>query len=288
MLPQCLLLAASAFSLVSAGPVRVKRCAEKPTLTPPGPDAPPAGPDAAPAGPGALPAGPGAPSSSTPKPPTPGGEPFIPTLPKTEGGELPTYTGEFARIGAGHGIQNYTCPSAGGTPSLVGALAVVYDVTALYPGSGREALGEAAWTELTSGLLRDTELPLNAAEGSSPYAADGQNPFRPDAPVVVGGATLEVLGHHFFDAAGTPTFDLYAAGERLACAKAGNVAAPGTADPGPLDTGAVDWLYLTAKEGSVGLGAVYRVNTAGGNPLKCDAAGQTFSVPYASQYWFYT
>lgn len=198
------------------------------------------------------------------------------------GGPLPPPSSQFVRVAAGHGVQNYTCASAGATPSLVGALAVLYDVTALYPGSGPEALSMEAWTGLASSLLRDTAMPLN-----DEAERQDSEPFQPDAPVTVGGATLPVLGHHYFDAAGTPTFDLYAQKERLACSKIGSAKAPASADAGPEGTGAVDWLYLTAKAGSVGLGAVYRVNTAGGGPLKCDTAGQTFSVSYGSQYWFY-
>lgn len=244
MLPQSLLLLASAFSLASAGPVPVK---------------------------------------SAPQPLIPVDKNAVPTLPKTEGGSLPAPSSDFVRVGAGHGIQNYTCASAGGTPTLVGALAVLYDVTALYPRSGPRALSDAAWTGLASSLLRDTALPLKAEadRGSG-------DPFLPDAPVAVGGGPpLPVLGRHYFDAAGTPTFDLYAARERLACSKLGSAKAPADADAGPEGTGAVDWLYLGAKAGSVGLGAVYRVNTAGGGPQECDSAGQTFSVTYASQYWFY-
>jgi hypothetical protein len=95
------------------------------------------------------------------------------------------------------------------------------------------------------------------------------------------------LGHHYFDASLAPTFDLYNADLFFKGSKLKNVKAPATADPGLLNTGAVDWLQLGDKGASVGLTLVYRVVTAGGNGLACDEAGQVFSVPYASQYWFY-
>ena len=52
--------------------------------------------------------------------------------------------------------------------------------------------------------------------------------------------SINVLGHHYFDFAGTPTFDLSEVGTILYCAKKNEVKAPATANKGPAGTGAVD------------------------------------------------
>jgi hypothetical protein len=102
-------------------------------------------------------------------------------------------------------------------------------------------------------------------------------------------ANLAVLGHHYFAADGTPTFDLFSKDKILFGKKNGDIKAPSTANVGPAKTGAVDWLQLIAKPGyeSVGLDTVYRVVTAGGSPpTVCPSAG-VISVQYAAEYWFY-
>lgn len=82
-------------------------------------------------------------------------------------------------------------------------------------------------------------------------------------------------------------FDLTTAKKSLFAAKVANVSAPADASKGPGGQGAVDWLYLTSKPAytSVGLGAVYRVVTAGGKAVCTEAGSQ--SVQYAAEYWFY-
>ena len=102
-------------------------------------------------------------------------------------------------------------------------------------------------------------------------------------------SSFPILGHHYFGADGTPTFDLSSKGKILFGKKNGDIKAPSTANAGPAGTGAVDWLQLIAKPGyaSVGLQTVYRVVTAGGNPPSvCPSAG-FISVQYAAEYWFY-
>ncbi|KAH8195515.1 hypothetical protein TruAng_010322 [Truncatella angustata] len=257
MLPQSLLVLVSALAITSAGLVR-KRC------------------ESANASSTVL-----ATASSSPTPLASA------TLPQTGGAtELPTVNGTLKAIVVGHGIQNYTCTAAGANATSAGALAVLYDITGLY-----SSMTDEQRTQLPVSVLRDTELPLNlAGDADDQYAANVSNPWKADADITVGGidTPLKVLGHHYFDAASTPTFDLYNAaslffkGGKLYGAKA-----PASADPGLLNTGAVDWLLLGNKGASVGLADVYRVVTAGGNALACDKAGQTFSVPYAAQYWYY-
>lgn len=191
-------------------------------------------------------------------------------------------------MAVGHGIQNYTCTAANATATSLGALAVLYDITSVYA-----SLSSDEQDQLPITLLRTTDLPLNLAEPLDPdnqYAADAADPWIPDADVTLDGVDepLSVLGHHFFDASLTPTFDLYNADNLLfKGGKLSGVKAPADADPGILNTGAVDWLQLGDKGASVGLTEVYRVVTAGGGALACAEAGQVFSVPYAAQYWFY-
>lgn len=56
---------------------------------------------------------------------------------------------------------------------------------------------------------------------------------------------------------------------------------------GPAGAGAVDWLQLQDKGGSIGIAEVYKVVTAGGAaPTICTTTG-VVTVPYAAEYWFY-
>lgn len=107
----------------------------------------------------------------------------------------------------------------------------------------------------------------------------------------MGALALPFLGVHYFDAASSPTFDLRAKAGLLASVAKKDVAkAPQPQDKGVLATGAVDWLRLpdNGKGLSQGVGAVYRVVTAGGAAQGCATSGAgAGSVPYAAQYWFY-
>lgn len=199
--------------------------------------------------------------------------------------ELPAANGTLKAIVVGHGIQNYTCSAAGANATSGGALAVLYDITSLYA-----SLTTEQRTQLPINVLRTTDLPLNlAGDVDNEYAADVSDPFKDDEDLTVDGLAepLKVLGHHYFDASLTPTFDLYNADLLFKGGKLSSVKAPASADAGLLNTGAVDWLQLGDKGASVGLTETYRVVTAGGNSLACEEAGQTISVPYASQYWYY-
>ncbi|TVY85627.1 hypothetical protein LAWI1_G008837 [Lachnellula willkommii] len=115
------------------------------------------------------------------------------------------------------------------------------------------------------------------------------NQAVPTGSMTTSSGALSVLGHHYFDASGTPTFNLTAASKILFGAKTGDVKAPADSSKGPAGTGAVDWLSLTAKPApyvSEGVSFVYRVVTAGGMAPACTAAG-TEIVQYAAEYWFY-
>lgn len=212
-------------------------------------------------------------------------------------------------LAVGHGIQNYTCASTTATAVNIGALAVLYDATALYSSS--------SYANLSSTVLWDQAIPLNLANPSAAgpvsttsgktaanfsetdYQADAANPF-PSTPASLALVAQQVsapfLGHHYFDANSSPTFDLSGSTDKLyfSGAKIGDVKAPTTADTGILATGAVDWLELgdNGRGLSVGVSNVYRVVTAGGVAEACSVSGvnpsgQVFSVPYVAQYWFY-
>lgn len=102
---------------------------------------------------------------------------------------------------------------------------------------------------------------------------------------------IPTLGHHYFNAAGQPTFDLDATG-LLVAKKTGDIPAPPDAcagPPGAQNYGAVDWLSLVDVGTGVsrGLSGVYRVDTAGGKaPPSCEQMGP-IEMPYAALYWFY-
>ncbi|ORY69107.1 malate dehydrogenase [Pseudomassariella vexata] len=215
-----------------------------------------------------------------------------PTLPNTGAAkELASPFGlTLKHITVGHGIQNYSCSAVNVTATSAGALAVLYDVTSLYPGSSTNALSTEVWHQLPVDMLRTTDIPLNLVGNAvNQYAANTSGPFAGDANTTVNGLTLPLAGHHYFDATLVPTFNLYKTGEMLVSAKLDGIKAPTGADPGLLRTGAVDWLELGDKGlgTSVGLTQVYRVSTAGGSPVRCSSVGETFSVPYAAMYWFY-
>ncbi|KAI1178594.1 hypothetical protein F4777DRAFT_78030 [Nemania sp. FL0916] len=203
------------------------------------------------------------------------------TLPSTGGPtQLPAPNATLQHIAVGHGVQNYTCSAAGSAATSVGALAVLYDITALYPGSGPAAVDATTWAGLTGTVLRTTSMPIDAT------AAD---PFPAPASITVSGIAqpLPFVGHHFFDLSGTPTFDLSTSSQLFKGQKLVNIPAPASADKGLNGEGAVDWLYLGNKGGSVGVSKVYRVLTAGGAGAVCGAAGETQSVPYTAMYWVY-
>lgn len=219
-------------------------------------------------------------------------------------------------IAVGHGIQNYTCANANATAASAGALAVLWDVTPLYPGTEGTGLTTDAFDGLTSTVLWDHAIPLNlqdpGAAGPPPadagrtavttfteanYQADASAPYpSPAADLALAGVSAAYLGVHYFDAALAPTFDLAASTEGLffSGAKVGDVKAPADADKGLLATSAVDWLELgdNGRGLSRGLASVYRVVTAGGAAEACsvsgaNAEGEVLSVPYVAQYWFY-
>jgi hypothetical protein len=187
----------------------------------------------------------------------------------------------------------------------VGALATLYDVTALYPGTPGTGLDGTTWENLSTTLLWGSDIPLNLVNSSalepgsenspnvmpeSQYAANTSNPWIAPASVTVGNLTLQFLGRHYFDSTSTPTFNLSAAGLVANVNKTGTTNAPADANKGILDTGAVAWLQLqdSGRGISQGISEVYRVVTAGGNAEPCSTSGAgSGSVPYTAFYWYF-
>jgi hypothetical protein len=145
----------------------------------------------------------------------------------------------------------------------LGALATLFDATAL-------AYSNENLLHTLPGLIVNLPLPSSGVLAKA-------------------GCNLDILGHHYFDSAGTPTFNLSTVNKIGFVGKAASVNAPALAHKGPAGTGAVPWLQLNKKIGytSVGISQIYRVETAGGNPeLTCTVAG-VMSIPYGAEYWFY-
>ncbi|EKD13736.1 uncharacterized protein L3040_005648 [Drepanopeziza brunnea f. sp. 'multigermtubi'] len=188
-----------------------------------------------------------------------------PTLPHDV--VLPGIDLNFRYALIGRGTQNYTCATACGPAVPVGAVATLFDATAL--------------ARLSPSMLHT--IP--------PLAVDQPIPAAGEAFQVGTAPPLMPIGRHYFDAAGVPVFELSGVNKVLYATRAANVSAPEGSNPGAggRGHGAVDWLLLVAKQNyvaeSVGLGAAYRVVTAGGKAV-CDREGAQ-QVDYAAEYWFY-
>lgn len=168
-------------------------------------------------------------------------------------------------ITLGRGTQNYTCKAnSTAAPTAIGAKADLLDASAILP-----FLPPAASLAILN-LITEYLVSFDLS--------------------VIETSAIPILGHHYFDAAGVPTFDLGSTG-LLKAKKLANIAAPATACKGANGggDGAVDWLALTDAPGSVGLKEVYRVETAGGKaPSSCGGGPERhIEVQYSAQYWFF-
>ncbi|KAL2045195.1 hypothetical protein N7G274_002277 [Stereocaulon virgatum] len=175
---------------------------------------------------------------------------------------LPSPNGTLKAITLGRGTQNYTCDTASGAPRAVGAKADLFDVTPLL-----QSITVPQGTQLLN-LLPEFLINFSLS--------------------LVQRYSIRVLGYHYFNAAGKPTFDLGDTGFFVG-KKVGSITAPSDAYVGQfgIGYGAVDWLKLADAGGSVGISQVYRVVTAGGKQMpSCTTAGP-FQVEYAALYWFY-
>jgi len=191
----------------------------------------------------------------------------------------------------GFGFQNYTCASVNDAPTATGAVAMLYDVTALYPGQSPQSLTIDAFNGLAPKALYEKDIPLNV-QLPPLLGVDPTAPFLvPDAPLELEGmdAPIPFAGHHFFNAGGVPTFKVSGpkGDVNFLAKKLESISAPTTADVGPDGTGAVGWLNLGANEGTTGAKFVYRVVTVGGNSHGCASGVTSDSTSYTTQYWIY-
>ncbi|KAI9828777.1 MAG: hypothetical protein M1832_001882 [Thelocarpon impressellum] len=179
---------------------------------------------------------------------------------------------KLSHVVVGRGTQNYTC-KAGSTekPVLAGAVAILYDASYL------AAYHPSLLHELPGALLdikSSSEILVAAIVGRL-------------------SAARFVLGHHYFSDATTPVFDLRATGgaDLTFGKKTHNVPPPDYSSKGPggKGDGAIDWLKLSSKDGSVNIKETYRMVTAGGvAPATCEKQPEKFEVDYAAEYWYYT
>ncbi|KAK8201619.1 hypothetical protein IWZ01DRAFT_126852 [Phyllosticta capitalensis] len=232
----------------------------------------------------------------------------------------------------GLGTQNYSCVdlSSSDEPTAVGAVASLYDISAVLENALMGATMEMALPGLALGVWG-----LLGGDGDG----DGDGEWRKKRGVGFGdkererdrawehvasnlptysgssGGTsssssasiklLQPMGHHFFSAAGVPSWALTLPSASSSVlfqgAKSATASAPTDASKGLVGEAAVAWLYLTRTAGEIadavvdddagtgGVEAVYRVVTAGGSaPDTCEGwEGQDREVAYAAEYWFY-
>lgn len=191
---------------------------------------------------------------------------------------------KLSEVVVGRGVQNYTCSLASKDvkPKAIGAVASLYNVSCL-------AANYPDILDMVPGLALQYALPADPMANLEP-------------------SNLVLAGHHYFNSDSKPTFDLsqdYPAGElKIATSLSqdlgkavvkvnSNSTAPTDAPKGMngQGNGAVTWLLLDSiKNSTTGdITAVYRLNTAGGQPpATCEDSPAVFSVQYAAEYWFYT
>lgn len=187
----------------------------------------------------------------------------------------PTANLTLVHVALGRGTQNYTCssPSASVAPVAIGAMARLYDASCV------AALNPTLLHQFPPWLLSLT---------------DEQETQISDRLDKIAGTNMLVAHHLFTPDAATPFFDFHTgifgtvSHDQFVGVKAENVPAPSNSAPGK--NGAVDWLRLTTKAGTVGGFTVgYRVETAGGKQsVTCANMPSHFEMPYAAEYWFYS
>lgn len=181
----------------------------------------------------------------------------------------------------GIGTQNYTCKTTpndpNATPATNGAVATLYDASTFL------SQGSPSIKDNTEKILPSLALSLENIYKVTPDKWPSPMKVKP-------------IGHHFFTSSLVPTFVLD--GERpkaqIQAKKADGVPAPSGSCSGVNGEGAVDWLLLTDNGAGFSAGtplangAVYRVETAGGQPPKtCAGQSGDILVQYSAEYFFY-
>ncbi|KAF2104575.1 hypothetical protein NA57DRAFT_51393 [Rhizodiscina lignyota] len=166
----------------------------------------------------------------------------------------------LSHIAVGRGTQNYTCPKdadASVAPTAVGAVASLFNVSCI----------AGNYPQLLS------LLPSVAVRYPVPTANSQLAP-----------ANVMLSGHHYFQDATTPFFNMITSDSNygmVAAAKLNATNAPDAAKD-------VTWLKLNAKAGNWSFVEVYRVNTSGGQPPKtCEGQPENIEVQYAAEYWLW-
>lgn len=185
---------------------------------------------------------------------------------------LPAATGNLKYVAVGRGTQNYTCTdsTADATPTLIGAVANLYDASCI-------AANYPDLLNLITDIVLNYSLPA------------------PGVTTALAPANIDLLGHHYFETATEPAFNLNTTPDKqhgiALTAKKNATAAPSGSVLGQFNAGygAVPWLYLTTVTGTTdNFTAVYRVNTAGGAaPPTCAGLPAAFQVQYSGQYYIY-
>jgi len=178
----------------------------------------------------------------------------------------------IVRVALGVGTQNYSCTDRTKPPTQMGALAILYDADCL-------AIQNKDFLNTLPPMLVQTpgEVETMGVRLISQVAK----------------AQL-VVGVHYFSDPTTPVFDFrQRGGSGIFVGKVDTrMPAPVGSSTGkaPDNFGAVAWLKLVEKPagGSDGYTEAYRLVTAGGAPpTTCDGRSDTFTIPYAAEYWFY-
>lgn len=192
----------------------------------------------------------------------------------------------FKSIALGFGIQNYTCAQQGGNSTAKGALAMLYNITDLYPGRGPSSLSQSDFENLTTKALENYPVPLNFSKSAEDRVdpnfpgASVAEPFPQDADLnVCGSKPLPFMGHHFFNGCGVPTFV-----SRDGAINMSVNLLQGVDAPKKEGTETVKWLALKSKDDSQ---FVYRPLTAGGVSHGCKNGTGDDSTAYTATYWFY-
>ncbi|KIW04865.1 uncharacterized protein PV09_04046 [Verruconis gallopava] len=179
----------------------------------------------------------------------------------TEGLPPPSAGLVLDHIAIGRGTQNYTCKddTDASTPTLVGALATLFNVTCM-------AGPYASLLEVLPSIA--VKFPV------------------PDPNAALSPANLFLLGHHYFTNMTTPFFNLNTDSHEwglMACSKLNSTNAPNSAvDVTNLKLAAKSRDGCTVQE-------VYRLNAAGGQPpATCKGMASSFQVDYAAEYWFWS
>lgn len=201
---------------------------------------------------------------------------YLATIPGAPSVAAPDSKSKLLQVTIGRGVQNYTCAdsTSSSTPKAIGAVANLYNASCI----------AANYPDVL------TLLPPFALQYNTSLDNNGKIMFT----------EVDRCGHHYFNAASAPTFDLNDNNNGLGVLVADGknpetkVAAPASAIKGQAASssalnGAVAWLKLDAASGTTGnLTEVYRVDTAGGQPpATCSGQPASFSIEYAAQYWFF-